>query len=477
MKRYKKFLRQTVILIFCLLIVALFLSGCGGSSQDRAQGPIIILGLDGIEWDFVLPMIKKGRLPNIVKLMKRGYYGELETFAPALSPSIWTSIVTGKVVKKHGISGFFRRFSGSGKITLIKSTDRKTKALWNILSDYNKSVWSVGWWITFPVEKINGIMVSQTNALPQLDTPRGRNEKIWKGTLLKGVNGQVYPPRRQNEMITILNEVDEDLPALLKRIFGEFRFPLSQLGQRLWDNCRWAFRADTTYYRILGKLVKEDPLPDLTLLYFGGTDVVGHRFLRYMHPELYKHKPTKEQITNFGTIIEDYYAYCDRILEELLEIYGPDATFFVISDHGMDPINLDAEFNPDAPWNANTSGGHKDNPPAFFLAAGPHIRKLPMNKPLQNLTRQDLEKVCTVFDITPTILAMLRIPIGKDMDGKVVKKIFRDEFPIDIQPPPVPTHDTPEFLTNQKKRKKQKFISPEEKERLEQLRSLGYIDD
>lgn len=474
-------LRSPVILAICLAISGLLLTGCRGDSQDHAESPVIILGLDGIEWNFVLPMLKKGRLPNIAKLMERGYYGELETFKPTFSPVIWTSIATGKIHKKHGIRSFFRRLRDNrGRKTkkaaaLVKSTDRKTKALWNILSDYNKNIWSIGWWMTFPVEEINGVMVSQTNTLPQLDTPRGMNEKIWKGMLIKGVRGQVYPPGLQKEMITILREVDKQLPFLLKQVFGEFRFPLSPLGKRLWDNCRWSFRADITYYRILLKLADEGSIPDLTLLYFGGPDVIGHRFFRYKHPELYRHKPTKEQISNFGTIIQDYYAYCDQVLGQLLEIYGPDVTVFIISDHGMDPVNLEEEFNPDDPWNESTSGGHDNNPPAFFLAAGPFIRKLPMNKPLQNLTRQDLENVCTVYDITPTILAMMRIPIGKDMDGKIVTKIFSDEFRLYSQPDAIATHDTAEFLVTQKRKKKEASSHPNEKKRLEQLRSLGYI--
>lgn len=480
MKYKKKFqsikLRLTLLLIICPVIVILLAGGCGEYKQGREKKPVIILGLDGFEWDFVLPMIKKKQLPNMVKLMKRGYYGELETFAPTFSPAIWTSIVTGKIHKKHGISNFFH-YLPNKKITLVKSTDRKTKAIWNIVSDYKMSVWSIGWWITFPAEEINGIMVSQTNTLPELDTPRGRNEKIWKGTLVKGIKDQVYPPGRHVEMISLLREVDQELPALQKQIFGEFRYPLSPLGKRLWDNCRWSFRADTTYYRIVRKLVKEGSVPDLTLLYISGPDVVGHRFLRYMRPEFFRHKPTKEQISNFGTIIENYYAYCDRLLEQLMGIYGPDVTFFIISDHGMDPVNLEVEFNPDDPWNANISGGHKNKPPGFFLASGPLICNLSMEKSLQNMNRQDLQKVGTVFDITPTILTLMGIPIGKDMDGMVLTKIFRDEFRLDLLPPAVATHDTPGFLARQKKRKKKNIINPDEKERLEQLRSLGYIND
>jgi predicted AlkP superfamily phosphohydrolase/phosphomutase len=466
-----------VALLLILVNAMLFFYGCRDREKDQEKSPVFILALDGIEWDFVLPMLKKGRLPHIAKLMGRGYYGELKTFKPSISPVVWTGIATGKKPKKHGIYRFFHRSEEDKKI-LFKSSDRMTKAIWNIVSDYKKTVWSIGWWLTYPVEEINGIMIAQTNTLPEFDSTKSKNKKMWKGTIRLGVKDQVYPPKRQDEMLEILKEVDDQLPSLLKRIFGKFPFSLSELGELLWQNCRWAFRADTTYYRILAKLAQEGPVPDLTLLYLGGPDVVGHRFFRYLRPEIFKHKPTKEQISNFGTIIDDYYAYCDWLLGQILTIYGKNVTIFIISDHGMDPVNLDAVFNPDDPAGAIISGGHKNTPPAFFLAAGPCIRKTPANKPGHDLTRKDLENVCNIYDITPTILAIMRVPIGNDMDGKVVKNIFHDRFRIDRQPPAVPTHDTDYFMEIQARRKNEEYFKRlNEKERLQQLRSLGYIDD
>lgn len=437
--------------------------------SPKVTTPIVVMGLDGLEWDIILPMLRNERLPNFAKLMERGYYGTLETIFPCSSPIIWTSIATGKVREKHGINNFARRLPGN-RTTLFNNTHRKTKAIWNILSDYGMSVTTIGWWMTYPVESINGVMVAQTNTMNQLDTRAGKH--VWKGTLLKGVRGQVYPPDRQDEMITILEEVEMELPDLMKQIFGEFHFPFSLLEQRLWDNCTWAFRADETYRRIALKLAQEDFQPDLLLLYFGGPDVVSHRFWRYMQPNIYRHKPSTEQISNFGTVIEDYYAYADRALGQLLKAYGSEVTFIVISDHGFHAANLNGHFDPDDPPSNINSGDHYNAPPALFLAAGPNIRTLPMDKPLKSLTRQDLEKICTVFDITPTILAMMRIPIGRDMDGHVVTRIFHDEFQINLQPRTIATHDTAEFFAY---RGKKSLPHPNEKERIRQLHSLGYI--
>ena len=434
------------------------------------EPPIILLGVDGLEWDLLLPMIKRGRLPNITRLMERGYYGELDTLHPTLSPVIWTSVATGKVQKKHGIRGFSRRLPG-GKITLFNSSNRKVKAIWNILSDYGKKVYTIGWWMTYPAEEINGIMVAQTNTTEQLNTRTGKH--VWKGTLLNGVKGQVYPPGRQNEVLTIAKKVESELPNLTNQIFGEFEYPLSLLDRRLWNNCLWSFRADTIYHRISLRLAQEGPPPDLMMIYFGGTDVVSHRFWRYMQPDIYRHKPTQEQIANLGTVIEDYYAYIDMTLGQLVKHYDSDVTIIIISDHGFYPFNLNGRFDPDNP-SKFSSGSHSDAPPGILIAAGPHILKSHKNQPIQSLNREDLERAGSVLDITPTILTMMHIPIGKDMDGTAMRNMFGDDFFIESQPAAIATHDTAEYLAS---RFEKALSPPGEQERLEQLRSLGYIDD
>jgi predicted AlkP superfamily phosphohydrolase/phosphomutase len=428
------------------------------------------MGVDGLEWDVILPLLKKERLPNTAKLMEMGYYGKLETLHPTLSPIIWTSVATGKVRDKHGILDFVR-IMPNGRKTLFNNSNRKVKAIWNILSDYGKRVHTIGWWMTYPVEKIKGIMVAQTNTTDQIDMRAGKH--VWQGMLIGGVLDQVYPPDRQNEILAIANEVAKELPDLTKQIFGEFRHPLSLLDGRLWNNCLWAFRADTAYHRISLKLAQEGSPADLTLLYFGGTDVVSHRFWRYMRPEIYGHKPTPEQLENFSAVIEDYYAYFDQMLGLLLKLYESDVTVIIISDHGMKPFNLDVQFNPDDPLPKISSASHEDAPPGILIAAGPHIRKLSENQPPQNLKREDLERVGSVLDIAPTILALMKIPIGEDMDGKVIKDMFSSDFLASLQIDFVPTHDTAKFLA---RRPKDVMSPPGEKQRLEQLRSLGYID-
>jgi predicted AlkP superfamily pyrophosphatase or phosphodiesterase len=275
-----------------------------------------------------------------------------------------------------------------------------------------------------------------------------------------------------DEMMRILESAETVLPAQMNNIFGEFKYPLSDADKRLWRNCKWSFRADEIYRRIALRLAEEIPKPELMMLYLNGTDVVGHRFWRFMRPQVYQDKPTPEQLANFGTVIKDYYRYMDRILGQLWDAYGTNVTIFIVSDHGMRPINVKSQFEPDDAPARLISAHHKNAVPGVIFACGQNIRKSPLNKSPGELSHEDLKILCSVFDITPTILAMMRLPVGQDMDGRIVTEIFSDDFNIGHQPQTITTHDTPEFLSL---RHPMVLSGPDDDERMEQLKNLGYI--
>jgi hypothetical protein len=404
--------------------------------------------------------------------MEQGTCGSLVTLSPTSSPIIWTSVATGKTMDKHGITGFiYRTPDRPDEVNLFTNSDRKTKAVWNILTDYGRTASVIGWWMTFPVEPVSGLMVAQTNTVDQAETAYGQN--IWKGSLRKGVPGQVYPPERQAEMIGVLEQCDGELASLTRQIFGALGNPQSPLLQRLWENCLWAFRADATYLRIAKRLAAGPERPELLAVYMGGTDVVGHRFWRYRYPNLYEHPPTSDEIEEYGHIIEDYYVYCDRSLGELLEVYGEEVTVIVCSDHGMFAINRDRRFdNDDVPAHVN-SGGHPLAPPGVIIMAGPRIRRSDLPGPVASVSPRDMPLLCSIYDVAPTILALMDIPVGEDMDGRPVRTAIEPSW---IRRHPirtVATHDTDDWLAARPHVDRE---SPDKRMRLDQLRSLGYID-
>ena len=91
-----------------------------------------------------------------------------------------------------------------------------------------------------------------------------------------------------------------------------------------------------TYLRITSKLIDGDAPFDLMMVYFGGPDVVGHRFWRYAHPDLYEDRPTPVEVENFRSIIDDYYSHVDAQIGRLLAAYDQDVIVMIVSDHGTE---------------------------------------------------------------------------------------------------------------------------------------------
>lgn len=455
-----------------LLACALCGPGCGDAQRADSGAPVLFFAVDGLEWDVLLPLVQRGEVPALAKLMRRGVFGELESLRPTWSPVIWTTIATGKGPAKHGIEGFVYAVEVDGKLEprVYNSGHRRTKAFWNILSDRGRTVDVVGWWITYPAEPIDGLMVSQTNttaALLERD-----DGAILKGTLQEGVPRQVWPASREAEVLALLERVDATLDARLAEHYGVPPHPLGPLEQAVWDESRWAFRADETYLEIVDARLDAPPA-DVTAVYVGGPDVVGHRFWRYAYPQDFAHAPSAEQIENFGGLLEASYRRVDRALAAMLAELPPETTVWVVSDHGMHADNADALFAPEAEREGRLSGNHTAAPPGVFLAAGPRIAARAVDAPaLETLARTDIPSLGSVLDVLPTLLAMLELPLGEDMPGAPMAAVLDADWLAAHPPTRVPTHDDDAWRAAHARLRAE---SLDLDERLEQLRALGYI--
>jgi hypothetical protein len=455
------------------LALGLAASGCArpaGSPPARPSAPLVLVGVDGLEWSVALPLVREGRMPHLEALMRRGSFGRLETIAPGKSPVIWTTIATGRRPEEHGILDF--TLDGpDGQRRLFTSADRRTKALWNILTDAKRRSVFVSWWNTFPVEPTEGILVSQANTLEQI----ARRKMLKPGGMLRGVDGQVHPAARQDEMLEIAGQVERELPEVGRRIFGDLGRPRGRAEEAILETCAWSIRADEATRRIALRLAAESPAPDLFAVYFGMPDVVAHRFWRFHEPAAFAYPPSAEAVERFGEVVRDAYVHIDEVIGELVAALPPGATILVVSDHGMHAHNTSSRFDVRVHGRLELeSGAHKDGPPGMFVAAGDAVRCTEPRVPPRDLTPSDLPDIGHVMDVAPTILALLGIPVGRDMGGAVLEHVLADGVLQDRPVTYVDTHDTPEWRTS---RGRPAPDVPGTEERLEQLRSLGYIED
>lgn len=426
----------------CLVVVCFSAVGCSKPPPPPADN-VVILGLDAATWDVIDPLMKRGLLPNLQKLRAKGTTAPLKSTQPSSSPVIWTSIATGKTPQKHGITSFVRFPTGDGgKPSPVSRTLRHGNAFWNILGDHGWDVAVVGWFVTWPVETVNGRMVS--------------DRAHWGAIDEKGV----FPPNYLFDLaVPTMDDARAAIPTFMSYDFvpGDLLADGSDAEKRLnylvFDRFVRAYMRDLYYVRAAERILRDGPLPRVLALYLRGTDDVQHGFWKFMEPQWFADVPP-EQVERFGKVIERYWQWTDEQIGKVLSYYeGKNPFVLIVSDHGAGPAV--GQYKITVPEYLHLSGAHRDK--GVLIASGPGVR--------------EGESIidASIYDITPTLLWYFGLPVGSDMDGKVLTDLFT---PIFAQRPisTVPTYDDP----NQKPPSQTE--SKVDDKALEHLRSLGYID-
>ncbi|MEM9368732.1 MAG: alkaline phosphatase family protein, partial [Planctomycetota bacterium] len=142
---------------------------------------VLLIGWDGADWQHIHPLLDRGLLPTLSKLIDGGSIGNLATLQPMLSPMLWNSVATGKFADKHGIHGFVEPDEDTGGARPFSNLSRRCKAVWNIFSQVGLSSNVINWWASHPAEPIRGCMVSNLFNGVQYDPNQGW--KISPGTI------------------------------------------------------------------------------------------------------------------------------------------------------------------------------------------------------------------------------------------------------------------------------------------------------
>jgi predicted AlkP superfamily phosphohydrolase/phosphomutase len=68
---------------------------------------LLILGVDAATWRIIDPLDAEGRLPTFRALQKEGTRFDLESIPPLMSPILWTTIGSGVPLWTHGVESFY----------------------------------------------------------------------------------------------------------------------------------------------------------------------------------------------------------------------------------------------------------------------------------------------------------------------------------------------------------------------------------
>ncbi len=354
---------------------------------------VLVLGLDGLDWDLVLPWVQAGRMPNLKRLMDAGTWGEMTTLVPMLSPLIWTTMATGVSPDVHGVLDFVEKDPVTGQMVPVTGRSRKVPAFWNIASALGLEVDVVGWWATWPAERVNGTMVSDRLYYTL-------QQGIPEGVFHEDPPDLVFPPERTDEFTALRDRAVAETDWRAVRYLMDVpedvfdRAVAENLGMEdPVDGMRRILSATRTYMGAGLELAAAKP--DLMMVYLEGTDTIGHLLAQYLPP------PTLEidagTAAVYAAAVPKYFEIVDRWIGRYLEACPLDEYAVVlVSDHGFKwgrerPRGLSGTAGPTAPlWHADD---------AVFVLSGTGVAR-----------RGQVTEKPSVSDVAPTLAALLGVP-------------------------------------------------------------------
>ncbi len=387
-----------------------------GAAAEHERG-VLWVGVDAFTWARALPLVRQGRLPNLARLLREGAHDVLlseATYRPSTgetgywSPVVWTTLATGVGAGRHGIDDFIiRRQGGAGREGRrargrpAASHHRRVPAFWNIYGQFGRPVGVVGWWASWPAERILGVMASSHLGL--------------RGALEAGAGGAGKPARPRAAALTwpaAFAEVVEGLApaASPEELAASLGVPAARsvadielrgtLASVLWQ--------DELYLRIARHLLEREELA-LVAVYFDGIDATSHGYwLAAEDPSRLDPAQLGPDQARAAPLVDRSYEAFDRQLGELLAAAGEGTTVILCSDHGFRTFEEEGGLR----------GDHSGL--GALLLRGPGIRAgYDGMRPLEALASA-LHGRPRVHDVLPTILYLQGLPVSEELEGRVL---------------------------------------------------------
>ena len=407
---------------------------------------VLFVGWDSADWKIMNPLMEEGGMDGIKSMMDGGVSGNLMTLEPQLSPMLWTSIATGKMAYHHGVKGFTEVDPVSGQVVPVSAASRQCKTVWEILGEKGLRSHVVSWFATQGEQDLDGKMVSNMfSHLKNVDPTQDPED--WP----EPMPGTYWPEdlgETMNDLRVSPHEMDGEILQAFLPLGGKIDQTRDKRIHRLMEHMAEAY----SVHSAATHLMETDPDWDFMAVYYRPIDEISHHFMHY-------HPPKMEGIPEgdfeiYQHVVNSTYRAHDMMLQRLIAMAGPDTTVILVSDHGFHSDHLRPKFTPRVP--AGITVWHREQ--GVLLAKGPGIKET--NTPVYG---------ARLLDIAPTILHHFGLPIGDDMEGRVLTELFESSAPVQT----IPTWEK----EGERKQQRGSLTEEESQALLEQFVALGYIDE
>jgi predicted AlkP superfamily phosphohydrolase/phosphomutase len=262
----------------------------------------MVIGLDCAPPEFLFERWRDD-LPHIGSLLSRGRYGVLRSCDPPITVPAWACMTSSRSPGALGIYGFRNRRDHSYEgLTIADSRSVRAPRVWDLLSARRKSVIVIGVPPTYPVTRVNGVMIS-CFLTPDTEQAQFTHPPELKAEI-EGLVGRYMVDVdnfRTSEKERLLADIEE---------MTERRF---QVAEHLLETRPW----------------------DLFFMVEMGTDRMHHAFWRYSDPEHRLYEPGNP----FEGAMLDYYRALDDKIGRLLRFADAETAVLIVSDHGAKRID------------------------------------------------------------------------------------------------------------------------------------------
>ena len=336
-----------------------------GSGAGRRD--VTLVAIRNLPYDWIVTMSGEGLLPYLDGATTTSYFTRLTPFETTSWKALWASLATGKLPSRHGVTG---RFSYR---TPLNGSDPEERFL--LLPS---GVGFRAWGLIPPVKRISAQL------------PAGGSLPVW--AIFERVGMHATAISWPDSPMTLPAPPDDGVMTSMTQRFsgtGELR--------RMLD----AFARDRTAMHAATASTDLD-LRVVALEGFSEAQRALHIYTNELPP----------RTTMKGDALRAYAQAMDRMLADLARAH-PDDLFVICSPSAVVPPELPANAYAVLARELRKDPGSDDG---FALLRGDGVVHRPNPGPAY------------VADIVPTILFAAGLPVGRDMDGRILSEAFAEEF-------------------------------------------------
>src|SRR3989344_1200253 len=264
---------------------------------------IFILGIDGATPQLIFDQWLD-HMPNLKGILQNSLYGKMNSTVPPSTIVAWNSMLTGKDPSFFDVYSYTFK-DEENKTQLTSSKNVKEARLWKRLEKEGKRSIVLNVPLTYPVEELNGIMISD------FLTPEFNDQSVYPLKLKKEIKENYGRDYIFDVGVGLAGYKNYDTENMIKKVYEMTEMQLA-VAMDFLKKEKWDFF--------------------MTVLI--GSDRMQHTMWR-LFDQTHRRHPGKNQ---YQTAVRDYYVYLDKKIGEIKKMLDDNTYFIIASDHGFDKM-------------------------------------------------------------------------------------------------------------------------------------------